>query len=452
MSDLSELSSRISGSVLTPDDEVLVEEVTGFNLSMAHRPDVVVAAVEAADVVEAVRFARDNAMTVHVQATGHGSLFPIEGGLLVSLRRMSGVKIDPTARTATFLGGTRWSTIVAAAAEFGLAPITGSAASVGAVGFLLGGGLGPLNRSHGFASDYLRSLSVVTGTGELVTASADEHPDLFWALRGGKAGLGVVVEATVELIELSTLYAGSLFFDVEHAGAVLGGWLDWTRTAPSDVSTSLAIIRMPDFEFVPPPLRGRHLVSLRFAYPGSTADGATLAAPLRALALVHLDALGELPAAQMAMIHSDPTDPSHSWVRGFGVTEPDRGFAAAFIGTFGAGTSAPFVAAELRHLGSATHTDVPEGSAVGARETEYVATLVGIPDPALHAEVLPAAFAAAHGMLAPWLAETTPINWIEEPWLPELYVSAWPTGIRVRLAQVRAAYDPDGLFPYGPPA
>jgi FAD/FMN-containing dehydrogenase len=452
MSDLSELSSRITASVLTPGDEGFVEEVTGFNLAMVHRPDVVVAAEQAGDVVEAVRYAREQGMPVHVQATGHGSLAPIEGGLLISLRRMSGVTIDPTARTATFLGGTRWSTIVAAAAAFGLAPITGSAASVGAVGFLLGGGLGPLNRSHGFGSDYLRSASVVTGTGELVTASADEHADLFWALRGGKAGLGVVVEATVGLVELSTLYAGSLFFDIEHGAAVLGGWLDWTRTAPADVSTSLAIIRMPDLDVVPPPLRGRHLLSLRFAYPGATADGATLAAPLRALAPVHLDALGELPASQMALIHSDPTDPAHSWVRGFGVTEPDRGFAAAFLGTFGAGTSAPFVAAELRHLDSATRTDVPEGSAVGARRTEYVATLVGIPDPALRDAVLPAAFAGARGMLAPWLAETTPINWIEEPWLPEQFASAWDTGIRVRLAQVRAAYDPDGLFPYGPPA
>ena len=251
-----------------------------------------------------------------------------------------------------------------------------------------------------------------------------------------------MVEATIDLVELPTLYGGSLFFEIEHAPAVLGGWLDWTTTARDDISTSLAIIRFPDLDVVPPPLRGRHLLSLRFAYPGPTPEGADLAAPLRALAPVHLDALSELPASEIARVHNDPTEPGMSWVRGMAVSALDRGFVAAFLGAVGAHTSVPFVVVELRHIGGAARTDVADGSAVGARDTEFTLTFVGVPDPALFETVLPGAVAEVRGMLAPWLSESVPINWIAEPWIPEQYASAWSTPTRARLTQVRAAYDP----------
>jgi hypothetical protein len=451
MTDFDEFAARIAGPVLIPADAGYGEEVAGFNLAMVHRPDVVVGATSAADVVEAVQFARELGIPVRVQSTGHGSLYPIRGGLLITTKRLDAVTLDASARTATFGGGVRWSAIIAAAAAHGLAPIAGSSPTVGAIGYLLGGGLGPLNRSHGCSSDYLRSATLVTGAGELVEASAESNPDLFWAIRGGKGGLGIVVEATLELVELPTLYGGSLFFEIEHGPAVLGGWLDWTRTARDDISTSLAIIRFPDLDLVPPPMRGRHLLSLRFAYPGPTPEGADLAAPLRALAPVHLDALGELPASEIARVHNDPTDPMMSWVRGFAVSGPDRGFAASFLGAVGAHTSVPFTVVELRHLGGATRTDVADGSAVGARDAEFAVTIIGAPDPALFEKVLPGAVAELRGMLAPWLSESVPINWIAEPWIPEQYASAWNTPTRARLTQVRAAYDPDHVFPYGPP-
>jgi len=450
MTDFSELASRISGPVLTPADEGFGAEVAAHNLAIVHLPDVAVGAADVVDVVEAVRFGRKHGLPIRVQTTGHGALYPIRGGLLVTTKRLDGVVVDRAARTATFGGGVRWGAIIAAAAEHGLAPNAGASPTVGAIGYLLGGGLGPLNRSHGISSDYLRSLTVVTGTGELVEASAESNPELFWALRGGKGGLGIVVEATVDLIELATLYGGSLFFEIEDAPAVLGGWLDWTTTARDDISTSLAIIRFPDLDVVPPPMRGRHLISVRFAYPGPTPEGADLAAPLRALAPVHLDALSELPASEIARVHNDPTSPGMSWVRGMAVSALDRGFVAAFLGAVGAHTAVPFVAVELRHIGGAVRTDVVEGSAVGARDTEFTLTFVGVPDPALFETVLPGAVAEVRGMLAPWLSESVPINWIAEPWIPEQFAAAWSTPTRARLTQVRAAYDPDHVFPYGP--
>ncbi len=145
---------------------------------------------------------------------------------------------------------------------------------------------------------------------------ADENQDLLWALRGGKYGLGIVTEVKVRLVELDTIYAGSLFFAEDDIEAALRGWIDWTARADERASTSAAVVQFPPLDVVPEPLRGRRLLSLRFAFPGGGADGEGLAAPLRALAPVHLDALGEIPAAAIATVHNDPTDPSPSWVSG----------------------------------------------------------------------------------------------------------------------------------------
>ncbi|MFW8745183.1 FAD-binding oxidoreductase, partial [Mesorhizobium japonicum] len=205
---LSDLANAVSGALLLPADDGYVAACTGFNLAVVPRPDAVLRVASAGDVVTAVRFARDHGVPVRVLATGHGAHDAFEGGLLLHLGALDEVRIDPGARTATFGGGTRWAAIVAAAAEHGLAPVTGSSTDVGATGFLLGGGFGPLARAWGAGSDRLVSLRVVTGDGELVTASAREHADLFWALRGGKGGLGVVVEATVGLLPHAEVYGG----------------------------------------------------------------------------------------------------------------------------------------------------------------------------------------------------------------------------------------------------
>jgi len=311
--EISALAARVDGPVLVPGDEGFDAEITPFNLALTHSPDVVVGATSTDDVAEAVRFAEALGLPVNAFAAGHGDA-PVNAGVMISTKRLDAVRIDPAARIATVGGGTQWRSVVAAAAEHGLAPITGASGVVGVVGFLLGGGVGPLARSHGFGSDRLSGATVVTGGGAVV--DTDDHPDLLWALRGGRAGLGVVTEARVALVELATLYGGALFFDEPQIDAAFRAYVDWTAGTDPQVTTSAAIVRFPPFDVVPEPLRGRRMLSLRFAYPGPTAEGERLAAPLRAFAPVHLDALGELPAAEIARIHNDPTEPAPSWVSG----------------------------------------------------------------------------------------------------------------------------------------
>ena len=441
----SSLAERLPGRVFTPADAGFAPEIGGFNLAVVHRPGLVVAAESAADVVEAVRFARQQGLPIAVQTTGHGAHAPIEGGLLISTRRLDKVTVDASAGTATIGGGACWAPVVAAAAVHGLAPITGSSPTVGVVGYLLGGGLGPLARSHGYSSDYLVSLDVVTGAGDPVRASASEIADLFWALRGGKAGLGVVTAVQLRLVPLQALYGGALFFEEAHIEAALRGWIDWTARADRRVTTSVAIVRFPPMDRLPPPLRGRRLLSLRFAYPGSEGEGASLAAPLRALAPVYLDHLGPLPAAEVARIHSDPTDPVPSWVAGMLLDRADQALASVLLAHVGAGTDTPFIAAEVRHIGQATTRDVPEGSAVGGRAAGFTLGLISV-NPALFAT----AAAAADRLrteLAPWASAETNINFATPP-TPELRGRAWSAPTLARLNDIRRKYDPSNLMPF----
>jgi hypothetical protein len=439
--------ARVRGPVFTPGDAGYGSEVAAFNTAVVQTPEIVIGAASGDDVVEAVRVARERGLSVSVQGAGHGGLRPVRSGVLVSTRRLDRVAIDPESRIATIAAGTRWSKVVAAAGEHGLAPICGSSVDVGVVGYLLGGGLGPLARSHGFSSDYLVSVRVVTGTGELVDASAEERPDLFWALRGGKTGLGLVTELRLRLVPLRTLYAGFLAFDELHLERAIRGYVEWTRTAPARVTTSVAVIRYPDLEAVPPIFRGRRLLNLRFAYPGSNEEGERLARPLRALAPVYVDSLGELAAVDVAKISNDPRDPMPSSIVAMLLGAIDQGFVSRLLGTLGEGS--PFVAAELRHLGEATRADVPEGSAVGGRDAEYSLGLIGT-NPAYFESVVPAAGERVRDAVGAYISPETNVNFLGTLRSKEHLASAWSRETFARLAEVRKRYDPDGVFSFDP--
>ena len=447
--DVAALRDRVTGRVLARGDlpdggPTAAEAVAAHSTLVAHDPDVAVLAETEADVVEAVRFAAHHGLRVRSHATGHGQSSPITDGVVLGTSGLAGVEVDPASRVAHIGAGTRWSAVVDAAAEHGLAPVTGSSTSVGVVGYTLGGGYGPLTRSHGLTSDRVRGFRVVLADGSVVEAGPDSEPDLFWALRGGKGGLGVVTRLDLELVPLRTLYAGSLTFDAPHVEEVLRGWAAWTATAPDDVTTSVAVLALPDLPFVPEHLRGRTVLALRFAYPGDPAEGERLAAPLRALAPALADTVGELPVTAVATIHADPEDAGPSWVYGAGLREVDGEFLDRFLAELGPGSGSPFVAAELRHVGGAGARDVEGGSAAGGRTAGVLLSLVGVLPPRLPDMVAAAASFAQWSQ--PWAATETNINFLPGPWTDDALARAWSPETAARLASVRAAYDPTGLF------
>jgi hypothetical protein len=446
---LDELRASVRGPVLEPSDAGFPDELLGFNLYYVNTPELVVGASSVEDVQAAVRYADEHDLPVTVLSTGHGAHGAIARGLVLTTKRLDGVTIDPDARTATVGGGVQWAAVVDAASQHGLAPITGSSTHVGVTGFLLGGGLGPLARSHGFASDRVRSFTMVTADGSVVVADHDSEPDLFWALRGGKGGIGVVVETTIELVELPAIYGGTAAFGEGDIDTVLRGWIDWTRTADDRVTTSVLLIRFPPLEQVPAPMRGRTLLMLRFAFPGAVEEGERLAAPLLALATPEFGGYGELPTSRIAEIHQDPTDPGPGWGLGLLLNDLDDAFADVLLQHAGPAARSPFMAVEVRQLGGRTAVDVPEGSAVGGRASGYALHVIGAPDPSLFETVLPAAGKAFAEQLVPWASPETTINWVSGDTYAE-FAKAWPAETFARLGELQATWDPKDRFPYGP--
>lgn len=433
------LTARVLGPVLVPGDDGFADEVLAYNRAVVHRPDLVVGATSTQDVVEAVRWAAMQRLPLSVQATGHGARRPVTSGVMVTTSRITGVAVDAETAVATIGAGSAWTDVVTAADPEGLTPVGGASTHVGVVGYLLGGGLGPLARSHGFSSDRIESLTVVTGTSEVVEASATEAPDLFWALQGGWSGLGVVTQVRLHLASVPELYAGSLMFDTEDIPAVLRGWLDWTARADGVTTTSAAIVRFPALEMVPPPLRGRTLLSLRFARPGDAESGVEAAAPLRELAPVMVDDLDVLPAAQAERIHGDRVAPAPSWTRGLMLATSDDDLSTTLLEHAGPGQDFPFLAVELRHVAGATARDVRGGSAVAGRGAAFVLGVLGV-DPTTFETELPAAAESFFAALAPWAADEMNPNFAGRG------QARWNAATADRLGDVRHTYDPAGVF------
>ncbi|MET1052082.1 MAG: FAD-binding oxidoreductase, partial [Mycetocola sp.] len=442
--DVAELRAALSGDVLEPDDPHFAAEVAAQNTLIVHTPQLAVIPHSEADVRAAVRFAAGRGLAVRVQATGHGAEAPITDGLLILTKRMLDLSVDPDTHIATIGAGVRWEAVIAAASEHGLAPITGSSTHVGAIGYTLGGGLGPLARSHGFTSDWVRGFRVVLADGRVVTADTDEHPDLFWALRGGKGGLGVVTEMRVELVPIRTLYAGSLFFDGPDVEAALRAWTDWLPTAPSAATTSVALMNMPPIDEIPEPFRGRFLLSLRFAWVGDPAEGERILAPLRAAAPVYIDGVAEIPATEVGTIHGDPSEPGPVWTRGILLKPIDQDFVDELLAHFGREAGAPFAGVEVRHLGGATAVDVAGGSAAGGRRSAHTLTMIGVAPPLF--ERMPVAAEAFLAAAARWVSPETNINFAGNVTDAERFASAWPGDAYERLSKTRAQYDPDRVF------
>src|SRR5262249_41615250 len=203
------------------------------------RPLVVGEAESPLDVSVALTWARERHLPVRVQSTGHGAHVAADGGALLKTSGLARVLVDPDRRVARVAGGARWGAVLAAAAPFGLVPLSGSSPDVGVAGYTLGGGLSWLSRRFGFAADRLLRAEVVLADGRIVTASRDERPELFWALRGGGGSFGVVTSLEFRLYQVPTVWAGSAAFPLERAAATLACYRDWIATAPDELSTAI---------------------------------------------------------------------------------------------------------------------------------------------------------------------------------------------------------------------
>ncbi len=262
-------------SFITPDDARFDEARLAFNLALDQRPAAVALAESVDDVVDAVRYARENGLRVAPQATGHnaGAYATLENTVLVKTTAMVGVEVDVEARRARALAGTRWTDVSAALEGTGLVALHGSSPDVGVVGYSLGGGIGWLARKHGLQTNSVTAIELVTAKGELVRADAQNHADLFWALRGGGGNFGVVTAIEFSLYPVDEVYAGRLIFPWERSAEVQNTWNDLLPTFPDEITSIGRILQLPPLPEIPEALRGAQIVVIEAAYLGSEEDG-----------------------------------------------------------------------------------------------------------------------------------------------------------------------------------
>jgi len=290
-----------------------------FNLAARVHPTAAITATSTQGVVAAIEYARRAALPVRVMSTGHGATAkPTMGhSLLVRTRFAGSVRVDPVTRTARVPAGATWAEVSAATTPHGLVAMHGSSGSVGAVGYLLRGGISFYGRRFGLAVNSLRSVTLITASGEQVIAGTHRDPELFWALRGGGGGFGVVTEVEITLQPMAAIVTGATIWAAKNAQAIVPQWVAWAADAPSAISTSLRLMNVPPGPGVPDLLSGGQILVIDGAASAETsrdledAQSAVddLLGPLRAAAAPLLDTWHPAEPAELLHVHMDAPAP-----------------------------------------------------------------------------------------------------------------------------------------------
>jgi FAD/FMN-containing dehydrogenase len=312
------LAGGFGGALLQDGDAAYDPARAIFNGMFDHRPALIARCGGVADVIAAVGFARENELEIAVRGGGHSvpGYASTEGGMVIDLRDMNSVRVDPSTRTARAEGGTTWGKFDRETQAFGLATTGGRITTTGVGGLTIGSGSGWLERKFGFTVDNLLAADVVTASGEVVRASETENEDLFWGLRGGGGNFGIVTSFEFRVHELGPIVLGGMLLHRrDKAPELLRDWRDLMRTAPDEVGSGFAFLTAPPLEFVPEDLRGQPACGIVFLYAGPAEEGEDAARQLRGLADPDLDLVMPMPytAVQQLLDAGNPPGRPQYW-------------------------------------------------------------------------------------------------------------------------------------------
>jgi FAD/FMN-containing dehydrogenase len=446
--DIQALSTAVSGPVALPDSPEFADETRAFNAATVHRPDVVLGAENAQDVAAGVRWAAERRLPVAVQSTGHGADSEVEGGLLINTRRLQELQIDPVERTARVGAGVKWRSVLEASVPLGLVGLHGSSTDVGVVGYTLGGGLPVLGRAHGFAADHVRSMEVVTADGALRRIGAEAEAELFALMLGGKGNFGIVTELEFSLFPLGDFYGGAIIYPGADAADILAAFREWLPGLPDHASPSISLLRLPEMEFVPAPLRGQFVVHLRFAFLGPREDGDALLAPMRAVSRPLMDTAGPMSYLDVDQIHMDPADPLPFTAGGALLKDLGEETAADLLRLTGEGSDCPLLLVEIRPLGGALARAGALPDAVSGRDAAFLLFLLGFKMPPV-AEAVAASIRGVLAEMAPHSTGYTLVNFHGEPGDEADRARAWSPAVYERMRAAKSSYDPGNLLRFG---
>jgi FAD/FMN-containing dehydrogenase len=446
------LGGSFRGELLLPASPGYEAARRIWNGAVDRHPACIARCTGVADVVAAVRFARDHDLDIAVRGGGHNvaGTAMCDDGIVIDLSAMRAVAVDPAGRTAWVQGGALWSDVDHETQAHGLATTGGIIGHTGVAGLTLGGGIGFLMRKHGLAVDNLRAAEVVTADGRIMQASAGEHPDLFWALRGGGGNFGIVTSFRFALHAVGpTVMAGPIFWAADETADVLRFYRDFAAEAPDELGTVVRLGTVPPLAQIPEHLHWRPAVAVACCYAGGVEDGERAVRALRRFRtpLVDLLAPSSYAAFQGGL---DDTVP-HGWRYYWKATDlaglSDDAIAVIAGHAYAAGSPRSYAA--LFHMGGAV-ARVPRGAtAFAGRDVAHnvVIDAVWLPDESGAYAAAETAWARrfAHA-LRPHGAGGVYVNFLDSDDGAERIREAYGDETYRRLAAVKAEYDPDNAF------
>ncbi|SDM97539.1 FAD/FMN-containing dehydrogenase [Halogranum gelatinilyticum] len=444
------LAERVAGAVITPEQPEYDEARTVWNGLVDRRPAAIVRCTGTADVVACVDFAREEHLPLSVRGGGHNvaGTAVCDDGIVVDLSELRGVHVDPNRRRVRVAGGATWADVDREAQQFGLAVPGGVVSDTGVAGLTLGGGFGHLRRTYGLSCDALRSVDLVTANGDALTASADEHEDLFWALRGGGGNFGVVTSFEFEAYPLGPDVAGCLVFHPAARATEAFQFLrEYAADAPEEVSPLAFTATVPDEPEFPETARGEPVVGFFACYAGEDLEtGLNVLAPLREFDTPVLDFSGIMPYTEFQRVLDEdyPDGRRYYWKSTYLTGLSDAAIDAIVAASETA--PSPLSTVDVWQLGGAI-ADVDEGeTAFGERDAPY---MLGIEANWDDAEGDDANIAWARELYET-MQEFSPgglyVNFPGFGEEGEELVRAVYGDNYDRLQQVKARYDPDNLF------
>ena len=439
---------RLRGRLIQPSDSDYDSARALYNGMIDKRPRLIARCVDVADVITAVNFARDEGLLLAIRGGGHNGpgLGSCDGGLVIDLSLMKGVRVDPHHRKVHVDPGCTSGDVDHATHAFGLAVPFGIVSTTGVAGLTLGGGTGYLTRKHGLTIDNLVEADVVLADGSFVTANADSHPDLFWGLRGGGGNFGVVTRFVFQAHPVSTVYGGPIFWDAAHAVDVIRAYRDFIATAPEDLGIFVGLKTVPPMDPFPKEAQGKRACAIIGAYNGSAADGQRVLQPLlERLPQPLFNWMGDMPLPAMNALF-DPFFPKGLqwyWKGDFVNALSDEAIATHIAHA----TNAPS-ALSLMHLypiDGAVHRVAKDATAWEARDARWSMVIGAIdPDPA-KAVALTTWGRNYWRAVHPFNPGGAYVNFMMDDEVQGRLQATYGSNYD-RLTQVKAKYDPTNLF------
>ncbi|MFG2376167.1 FAD-binding oxidoreductase [Streptomyces sp. NPDC048504] len=443
---LTALREDLVGDVFALGDQGYDDARVVFNAMIDRRPAVIAQCVSEADVVRAVRFGRELDLPIAVRGGGHSvaGMALGDGALVVDLRHMREATVHPAAQAVRIAGGATMSELDGATQEHGLATTGGRASTTGVGGFVLGGGTGWLDRAFGLAVDNLLGVDLVTADSNVVHASAEENPELFWALHGGGGNFGIATALTLRLHELPEFSIAMVMYEPEHGPDVVRTYREIIETGPQEASGGVIYLTAPPEEFVPEHLVGKRLCGALITYVGAEEDMRKLAQPL--LALPHdIEIVTALPYAIFQTMFDDPPDMRNYWSAEYLTGAPDE-FTDVFCAL---GESMPVPT-------GTQHVLFPQGGAIASGPAEYPLPFRNAPwavhpfgmwEDAADDERCIAWVRDVRARVQPWSTGAAYLNFIGDEGTDRVTAGLGAENTR-RLAAVKREYDPDNVFRY----